>query len=205
MNVKLQDYGKSVDVIFGLILAFKSKLKIFQRDLETTSYKYFSRLQKIRDELGEPNQAIMNNEDAYFLSVLNSLKDQFCSRFVQFRELEDAILFIKYPDQASFPKLKTDLFEWLGIDNFEMELAELQSSFIWKQKFINLRADLEKRERDRLTGSSSRNEDEELMCAWNDIPEIFSALKKFAKAILTVFSSTYTCETLFFFSKLHQE
>ena len=36
------------------------------------------------------------------------------------------------------------------------------------------------------------------MCAWNDIPETFSALKKFAKAILTVFSSTYTCETLFF-------
>ena len=46
-----------------------------------------------------------------------------------------------------------------------MELAELQSSFIWKQKFINLRADLEKRERNRLTGSSSRNQDEELMCA----------------------------------------
>ena len=139
----------------------------------------------------------MNNEDAYFLSVLNSLKDQFCLRFVQFRELEKTILFIKYPDQASFPKLKTDLFEWLGIDNFEMELAELQSSFIWKQKFINLRADLEKRERDRLTGSSSRNQDEESMCAWNDIPETFSALKKFAKAILIVFSLTYTCETLF--------
>ena len=197
LNVKLQAYGKSVDVMFGSILAFKSKLKIFQRDLETKSYKYFLRLQKMRDELGEPNQDIMNNEDAYFLSVLNSLKDQFCSRLVQFRELEETTLFIKYPDQASFPKLKTDLFEWLGIDNFEMELVELQSSFLWKQKFINLRADLEKRERDRLTGSSSRNQDEELMCAWNDNPETFSALKKFAKAILTVFSSTYTCETLF--------
>ena len=130
MNVKLQGYGKSVDVMFGLILAFKSKLKIFQRDLETKSYKYFLRLEKVRDELGEPNEAIMNNEDAYFLSILNSLKDQFCSRFVQFRELEKTILFIKYPDQASFPKLKTDLFEWLGMDNFEMELAKLQSNFI---------------------------------------------------------------------------
>ena len=78
-----------------------------------------------------------------------------------------------------------------------MELAELQSSFIWKQKFINLRADLEKRERDRLNGSSSWNQDEELMCGWNDILETFSALKKFAKTILTVFSSTYACETLF--------
>ena len=58
-----------------------------------------------------------------------------------------------------------------------MELVELQSSFIWKQKFINLKANLEKYERDRLTGSSSRNQDEELMCAWNDIPETFSAQK----------------------------
>ena len=130
LNVKLQGYGKSVDVVFGLIFAFESKLKIFQCDLETKSYKYFSRLQKIRDELGEPNQAIMNNADAYFLSVLNSLKDQFCSRFVQFQELKETILFIKYPDQVSFSKLKTELFEWLGIDNFEIELAELQSNFI---------------------------------------------------------------------------
>ena len=78
-----------------------------------------------------------------------------------------------------------------------MGLVELQSSFIWKQKFINLRADLEKRERDRLTGSSLRNQEEELICGWNFIPETLRALKKFAKAILTVFSSTYTCETLF--------
>ena len=139
----------------------------------------------------------MNNKDAYFMAVLNSLKDRFCSRSVQFQKLEETILFIKYLDQASFPKLKTDLFEWLVIDNFEMELAELQSNFIWKQKFINLRADLEKSERDRLTRSSSRNQDEELMRAWNDTPETFSALKKFAKAILTVVSSTYTSETLY--------
>ena len=29
LKVKLQGYGKSVDVMFGLILAFESKLKIF--------------------------------------------------------------------------------------------------------------------------------------------------------------------------------
>ena len=32
LNVKLQGYGKNVDVMFGLIFAFESKLKIFQRD-----------------------------------------------------------------------------------------------------------------------------------------------------------------------------
>ena len=56
---------------------------------------------------------------------------------------------------------------------------------------------MKKRERGRLTGSSSRNQNEELMCAWNDIPKTSSTLKKFAKAILSVFSSTYTCKTSF--------
>ena len=64
---------------------------------------------------------------------------------------------------------------------------------------------MEKREQDRLTGSTLRNQDKELMCAWNDIPETFSALKKFAKAILTVFSSTYTCETFSFLNYIKNE
>lgn len=89
------------------------------------------------------------------------------------------------------------MFEWLNIDNLEMELVEFQSSSIWKQKFISLRADLEERERDRLHGSGSCNQDEELLLAWNSIPETFGALKRFVKAMLTIFSSTYACETLF--------
>ena len=78
-----------------------------------------------------------------------------------------------------------------------MELVEFQSSSIWKQKFISLRASLEERERDRLHGSGSCNQDEELLLAWNSIPETFGALKGFIKALLTIFSSTYACETLF--------
>ena len=74
---------------------------------------------------------------------------------------------------------------------------EFQSSSIWKQKFISLRTSLEERERDRLNGSGSCNQDEELLLAWNSIPETFGALKRFIKALLTIFSSTYACETLF--------
>ena len=87
------------------------------------------------------------------MSVLSSLKEQFSSRFTQFWELEEILLIIKNPDKTNFTKLKIDLFEWLNIDNLEMELVEFQSSSIWKQKFISLRASLEERERDRLHGS----------------------------------------------------
>ena len=74
---------------------------------------------------------------------------------------------------------------------------EFQSIFFFKQKFISPRASLEERERDRLHGPGSCNQDEELLLAWNSIPETFGALKRFIKALLTIFSSTYACETLF--------
>ena len=131
------------------------------------------------------------------MSVLCSLKDQFSSRFTQFRELEEFLLIIKNPNKTNITKLKIDLFEWLNIDNLEMELVEFQSSSIWKQNFISLRASLEERERGRLHGSGSCNQDEELLLACNSIPETFDALKRFIEALLTIFSSTYACETLF--------
>ena len=53
LNVKLQGYGKSIDIMFGFIIAFESKLNIFQRELETKSYKYYQRLQKNCEELSE--------------------------------------------------------------------------------------------------------------------------------------------------------
>ena len=73
---------------------------------------------------------------------------------------------------------------------------EFQFSSNWKQKFISLRASLEEGERDRLHGSGSCNQDEELLHAWNSIPETFGALKRFIEALLTIFSSTYACEAL---------
>ena len=182
LNVKLQGYGKGIDIMFWIIIAFESKLRIFQRDLETKSYKYFPRLKKNREELSDQDRAIGIAEEAYFTSVLSSLKDQFLSRLTQFWKLEKILLIIKNPDKTDFTKLKMDLFEWLNIDNLEMELVEFQSSFILKQKFISLRASLEEHERDRLHGSGSCNQDEELLLAWNSIPETFGALKRFIEA-----------------------
>lgn len=75
--------------------------------------------------------------------------------------------------------------------------SRISMQFHLGTKFIDLRTDLEQYERDRLHGVDSFNQDEELLIAWNSIPETFCSLKKFVKAMLTIFSSTYACETLF--------
>ena len=83
------------------------------------------------------------------------------------------------------------------MSDLEMQLLDFQSNPDWKNKFVNLRAHLEDLERERSTGIASKNPDCEILKVWNSIPENFGALKTLAKAILTIFSSTYACEALF--------
>ena len=78
-----------------------------------------------------------------------------------------------------------------------MQLLDFQSNPVWKNKFVNLRAHLEDLERERSTGIASKNPDCEILKVCNSIPENFGALKTLAKAILTIFSSTYACEALY--------
>jgi len=84
------------------------------------------------------------------------------------------------------------------MDDFEMQLIEFQSSSVWKQKFVDLRVDLENIEKERLeTGVTKRNAENEVLRTWNTIPENYVCLKNLATALLSMFSSTYACESLF--------
>ncbi|GFU45633.1 general transcription factor II-I repeat domain-containing protein 2A [Trichonephila clavipes] len=99
-----------------------------------------------------------------------------------------------YPDVISFDKLNLSQFDWLEI---EVQLIDFQSSSIWIQKFIETRKKLELIEAERLTSNISKNTSNEILETWNSIPDAFNCLKKLAYAILTIFSSTYACESLF--------
>ncbi|GFS62520.1 uncharacterized protein TNCV_1262991 [Trichonephila clavipes] len=114
-----------------------------------------------------------------------------------FKELSETFKFIMYPDVISFDKLNLSQFDWLEIEELEMQLIDFQSSSIWIQKFIETRKKLELIEAERLTSNISKNTSNEILETWNSIPDAFNCLKKLAYAILTIFSSTYACESLF--------
>ncbi|GFT02166.1 dimer_Tnp_hAT domain-containing protein [Trichonephila clavipes] len=78
-----------------------------------------------------------------------------------------------------------------------MQLIDFQSSSIWIQRFTESRKKLELFEAERLTSNISKNVSNEILETWNSIPDAFNCLKKLAYAILTIFSSTYACESLF--------
>ncbi|XP_029647241.1 uncharacterized protein LOC115221224 [Octopus sinensis] len=107
---------------------------------------------------------------------------------------------MKFLDIIRLEELNLQTFSWIDMVNFKMQLIEFQSSSIWKQTFIDLRADLEnieKRKTQSETGVPERSAENELLRTRNAIPENFSSRKNFATVLISMFSSTYACESLF--------
>ncbi|GBN32079.1 hypothetical protein AVEN_86443-1 [Araneus ventricosus] len=104
--------------------------------------------------------------------------------------LSETLKFIMYPDVTSFDKLNLSQFDWLEIEEFEMQLIDFQSSSMRIQKFIETRKELELIETERLTSNISKNANNKILETWNSLPDTFNCLKKLARAILTIFSST---------------
>lgn len=197
VNTKLQGFGKTVDIMFDIIKAFEMKLRIFKRDVENKDFKYFPHLKKHYAEL-EIHEAVDFEEHLkLFSEIINTTLEQFSLRFVQFRKFEETAKFMKYPDTVILENLDMETFDWMDLRDFEMQLVELQSSSIWKQKFVDLRMQLETMERDRLRTVTQQTAENEVLKVWNALPETFGVLKKVAMAILSIFSSSYSCESLF--------
>ncbi|KAK1345629.1 hypothetical protein QTO34_008092 [Cnephaeus nilssonii] len=97
LNLKLQGFGKSIDVMFGYIKALESKVKIFKRD-------YFEKA----------SAAVQNEMELLHMKyqhVLDLLLDQFSDRFSQFRSLEQTMKINKYPDVVVYKSGKVPLGE----------------------------------------------------------------------------------------------
>ncbi|GFU87658.1 dimer_Tnp_hAT domain-containing protein [Trichonephila clavipes] len=183
--------------MMDLIRAFEAKLYVFRNDIITKNYTYFSNLKNNIEDLDAQEKRNEKKVIDDFISIMDSLIKDFSARFSQFKELSETFKFIIYPDVISFDKLNLFQFDWLEIEEQEMQLIDFQSSSIWFKKFIETRKKLELIEAERLTSNISKNTSNEILETWNSILDAFNCLKKLAYAILTIFSSTYACESLF--------
>lgn len=198
LNTKLQGFGKTIDEALDTISAFEKKLNIFKRDIEKQEFRYFQRLKKFFTEVEVHGTVVKTAQIVLFVETIDATLEQFSTRFVQFRKFEGTTKFMKFADIVEFEKLDLTMFDWMELPEFELQLAELQSSSIWKQKFVDLRVRLEIIERDRCNGLKPHlSAENEVLSVWNDLPETFKSLKNVAVAISCIFSSSYSCESLF--------
>ncbi|GFV04024.1 uncharacterized protein TNCV_916481 [Trichonephila clavipes] len=59
-----------------------------------------------------------------FISIMDSFIKEFSARFSLFKELLETFKFIMYPDVISFDKLNMSQFDWLEIEELEMQLID---------------------------------------------------------------------------------
>ncbi|XP_040193351.1 general transcription factor II-I repeat domain-containing protein 2B-like [Rana temporaria] len=199
LNKKLQDLGKTAERMFCDIRTFERKLQVFERDLESGQLKYFPNL-KMHLENSTTFTDNPNHHEIYkeFSSIIAVAKENFGNRFVQFRKMETTLSFLTSPDKAKFEELDLSCLHWLDLENLEMELLEFQESSIWKNKFSDLRATLEKMECEGMTKDSTvASSENEILKVWNSLPNNFKAMKTLGIAFLTLFGSSYACEQLF--------
>ena len=85
-----------------------------------------------------------------FLNIIESVGDQFFTRFSKFREPEEIAKFKGFPDNIKMAEQNLQKLSWIDLDKFEMQLIKFQSNSIWKQKFVDLRVDLKSIEKRRF-------------------------------------------------------
>ncbi|GFV27927.1 general transcription factor II-I repeat domain-containing protein 2A [Trichonephila clavipes] len=121
-----------------LIRAFEAKLYVFRNEKLQILLKLEKNMKDL-DAQEKRNEKTVIDE---FISIIDSLFKEFSARFSQFKELSETFRFIMYPDVISFDKLNLSRFDWLEIEELEMQLIDFQSSSIWIQKFIETRKKL---------------------------------------------------------------
>ncbi|GBN27174.1 hypothetical protein AVEN_83869-1 [Araneus ventricosus] len=122
--------------MIDLISAFDAKLHVFRNDIITRNDKYFPNLKNNINDLDiyeKPGEETVTEE---FISVIDSSINEFSARFSQLKELSETLKFLMYPDVTSFDKMNLSQFDWLEIEEFEMQLIDFQSISTWIQKFI---------------------------------------------------------------------
>ena len=96
-------------------------------------------------------------------------------------------LFLIKPN--SHDNLDLSLFDWMNAGDFHMQLIDLRSSVLWTSKFAELRQAIETVDR--------KNRSKLILQCWTSLPDTFGDHKDVAKALLSVFGSTYLCEQIF--------
>ena len=72
---------------------------------------------------------------------MRDLTSQFCNRFQDFQHLGSLFFFLIKPESSK--DLNLSAFEWMSIEDFQMQLIDFKASLLWTSKFVDLRKSLE--------------------------------------------------------------
>ncbi|XP_074847014.1 general transcription factor II-I repeat domain-containing protein 2A-like isoform X1 [Carettochelys insculpta] len=180
LSFHLPGAGHTVMGLFETWKAFVAKVAGFSTDIDTFAFCYFPHLRELLK--------YCTISVAEIKVYLQELASELSARFQDFRCFGPIFSFLIKPDNFDADDLDSTVFQWMGVEDFEMQLIELQCSVLWSSKFRDLRRTLE---------STKGDHGVSIMACWNSLPVKFDCLKKVAFALLSAFGSTYLFEHIF--------
>jgi hypothetical protein len=176
LNLQLQGRDKTIIDLVEKLSAFREKLPLFLTDLQSAKLLHFTNLKKFI-ALTSGSATITN----VMIEFLNNLHTNFTDRFEDFNIPNNVMLFVRDPFKISpasdFSSNAKKLLSSVDEGSLQLELVDIQCSSSLKENF-----------------------QESGTCKfWSEIiqKEQFPNAKKVAIYLLTMFGSTYTCESSF--------
>uniref|UniRef100_A0A3Q3RD36 HAT C-terminal dimerisation domain-containing protein n=1 Tax=Monopterus albus TaxID=43700 RepID=A0A3Q3RD36_MONAL len=169
LNVDLQGKLKILPDLVQSVFTFVNKLKLFRTHLQKRDFTHFPTLLKASGQAAE----VVKGSTARYATLLEILEKSFEERFSNLRQKRPQITFLINPFTAESDCLKAPLVEDEAASQLEM---------------------IELSEDDRLKSVLKEGTVE----FWKIVPvERYPNVKRAALKILSMFGSTYICESLF--------
>ncbi|KAK6491839.1 general mRNAion factor II-I repeat domain-containing protein 2B-like [Huso huso] len=169
LNLQLQGRASSVGDLFEKVCAFQRKLEIFNTDLAGKMLHF-------------PTLRVVATDDTSMKMMqefMNNLIKNFQMRFENFKIPKDVLLFVRDPfvvcADRPCPSEAKNIFHSIDEGAFQLEIVRLQSSDVLKAKF-------------REVGPCD---------FWTQYADQFQNSQNLAVFLLTMFGSTYLCESGF--------
>ncbi len=175
LNLELQGREKSIADLVEKLCAFKTKLTIFTTDLTPTGLLHFPRLRAFINTAPEARITPVMTD------FMTKLTENFTERFQGFNIPIEVLHFARDPfsikPEADFCAKAKEVMSNIDESIFQMEMVDMQSSFALKQHLQS-----------EGTENFWSNQVDQNQCP---------TTRKVALLILTMFGSTYTCESSF--------
>lgn len=168
LNLKLQGQGNTVCDLMAAVRSFERRLEIFKSDITGPHIHFPTLLQQTN-----------GNHHHHHLSFLEKLAENFRMRFEGFNVGRQVLLCIPSPflvkNVEEFSKEIKSIFPWASMASLQTELIDLQENVALQEV------------------------DCDTVTFWTKMvtAENFPNLQKVAICVLTMFGSTYRCESAF--------
>ncbi|XP_033987943.1 SCAN domain-containing protein 3-like [Trematomus bernacchii] len=170
LNLQLQGRGKTIVDMVEKLESFTRKLELFESDISTGRLLHFSTLKS--QALGQVTELMVD--------FIKQLRANFTSRFEDYSIPKDIIAFVRDPltvrPSGDFTSQAKQMIPSLDEAALEMELIDFQTSSLV---------------------SDALRSAESVSAFWVGSSEEYSTIKRLTFYVLTMFPSTYTCESSF--------